>query len=214
MGGLIDISAPIRPGAPVWPGDTPVAFTRTWRMQDGSPVNVGKIEISTHTGSHADAPLHYDANGADIASVDLADYVGPCAVLHLMGETGAVSRAALQAALTRVCGADIPPRILIRTCARAPVDAWDPNFTAIAPDAIACLADHGVRLIGTDAASVDPETSKTMDAHKAVATRDMRILEGLVLDAVDEGLYGLIALPIKLEGLDAAPVRAVLQTGT
>jgi arylformamidase len=212
MGRLIDITPPIRPGTPVWPGDTPVGFTRTWVMEDGSPVNVAKIQISTHTGAHADAPLHYDADGADIASVSIEDYVGPCAALHLMDASGAVTAAQMAAALDRVCGADVPPRVLCRTYERAPLDAWDPGFTALSAEAVDLLAGRGVRLVGTDAASVDPETSKTMDAHRRVAAHGMRIIEGLWLDRVAEGRYELIALPMKLEGLDAAPVRAVLRT--
>jgi arylformamidase len=189
MGRLIDITPPIRPGTPVWPGDTPVGFTRTWVMEDGSPVNV-----------------------ADIASVSIEDYVGPCAALHLMDASGAVTAAQMAAALDRVCGADVPPRVLCRTYERAPLDAWDPGFTALSAEAVDLLAGRGVRLVGTDAASVDPETSKTMDAHRRVAAHGMRIIEGLWLDRVAEGRYELIALPMKLEGLDAAPVRAVLRT--
>jgi arylformamidase len=112
----------------------------------------------------------------------------------------------------RVCGADVPPRVLCRTYERAPLDAWDPGFTALSAEAVDLLAGRGVRLVGTDAASVDPETSKTMDAHRRVAAHGMRIIEGLWLDRVAEGRYELIALPMKLEGLDAAPVRAVLRT--
>ena len=85
------------------------------------------------------------------------------------------------------------------------------NFAAVSPHAIALLAAHGVVLIGTDAPSLDPETSRAMDAHQAVRRAEMRILEGLVLDDVAAGDYELIALPLALAGLDAAPVRAVLR---
>jgi arylformamidase len=68
-----------------------------------------------------------------------------------------------------------------------------------------------VRLIGTDAASLDPEQSKTLDAHQAVKAADMRILEGLVLDDVPPGWYELIALPLCIVGADASPVRAILR---
>lgn len=91
------------------------------------------------------------------------------------------------------------------------METWESEFTAISPDAIDYLASFGVVLIGVDTPSVDPETSKTMDAHKRVAAHDMRILEGLVLDDVAEGHYELIALPLKLAGMDAAPIRAVLR---
>jgi arylformamidase len=208
---IIDISPAIRPGLPVWPGDTPVQFQRTWDMAQGSPVNVSKLTISTHTGAHADAPLHYDAGGEDAAAMALGVFIGPCVVVHCLDAGTRVSADALAARLEAVCGGDVPERVLIRTYAAVPQDVWDSDFTAVAADAIDGLHARSVRLIGIDTPSVDPETSKTMDAHKRVAAHDMRILEGLVLDDVAEGRYELIALPLKLAGLDAAPVRAVLR---
>ena len=94
---------------------------------------------------------------------------------------------------------------------RFPHDAWRADFTAVEAGAIAILAERGVRLIGVDAPSLDPEDSKSMDAHHAVQAADMRILEGLVLDEVPPGDYELIALPLRLVGLDSSPVRAVLR---
>ena len=101
--------------------------------------------------------------------------------------------------------------MLFRTYARAPVAAWDSNFRAVAAATIDALAAAGVFLVGIDTPSLDPETSKTMDAHRAVYRHGMSILESLVLDGVPEGDYELIALPLKLVDLDAAPVRAVLR---
>ena len=101
--------------------------------------------------------------------------------------------------------------MLFRTYERFPVDDWDSDFTAIAAAVVARLRDGGVRLIGTDAASLDPEASKTLDAHREVKAGDMRILEGLVLDEVPPGRYELIALPLKIDGADASPVRAILR---
>jgi arylformamidase len=105
----------------------------------------------------------------------------------------------------------VPPRVLLRTYARAPQAAWDPDFPAIAADTIALLASKGVILVGTDAASLDPQESKTMDAHHRIRAHGMAILEGIVLDDVAPGDYELIALPLKLTTLDASPVRAVLR---
>lgn len=224
---LFDISAPITPSTPVWPGDTPVTLEQVWRMEAGSPVNVGRMTLSPHTATHADGPLHYDATGMAVGVVPLDVYIGECAVVHCFEErridaannaTGESSGAqvisvdmlqrALQAANLL---ATLPPRVLIRTYAAAPLKAWDAAFVAIAPDAIDWLAERGVRLIGVDSASLDPETSKTMDAHRRVAAHRMAILEGLVLDAVPVGRYELIALPLKLMTMDASPVRAVLR---
>lgn len=199
-----DISQVLRPGLPVWPGDTQFAFERTWLMENGSPVNVGRMTMSTHSGTHGDAPLHYSATAADIASVDLDPYLGECLVVDARGARGAVEIGDLP----HPGGAD---RVLLRTFEAFPHDRWDSGFTAIAPETIRWLAAQGVRLIGTDAPSVDPQDSKTMDAHKAVLAADMRILEGLVLDAVPPGRYELIALPLKIAGGDAGLTRAILR---
>jgi arylformamidase len=207
---LIDISPALSAALPMWPGDTPFRTERSWDMAQGSPVNVSKITLSTHAGAHADAPLHYAPDGAAIDEVSLGPYIGPCAVIHLFDTIGAIGADAILAAVERVVR-EPPPRILIRTYQRQP-ERWDPDFAAISDRAVHRLADAGLRLIGVDTPSLDLEQSKTMDAHRAILTRDIRVLEGLVLDAAPEGVYELIALPLKLKGLDAAPVRAVLRT--
>jgi arylformamidase len=203
---LWDISPPLRPGIPVWPGDTPFSAERTWHLAASCPVNVSRITLSTHSGAHADAPLHYDAEGAPVGGLDLARYLGPCRVIHALAARPLVQPEDVLGALT----ADIP-RILVRTYARAPQERWDPDFAAIAPATIDALAARGVFLIGVDTPSLDPADSKTMDAHKAVRRHGFSILEGLVLDAVAPGDYELIALPLALAELDAAPVRAILR---
>ncbi|SAL38599.1 arylformamidase [Caballeronia concitans] len=203
---LLDISAPVAAGTPVWPGDTPVNIERVWRIETGSPVNVARVTLSPHTGTHADAPLHYDADGAAIGAVDLDTYIGACRVVHCIGAKPLVTPDMLAAHLH-----DAPPRILLRTYGRAPLDAWDSAFCAVAPETIDLLADKGVRLVGIDTPSLDPQESKTMDAHRRIRAHRMAILEGLVLDAVAPGDYELIALPLKFATLDASPVRAALR---
>lgn len=200
-----DISQALRPTLPVWPGDTRFSAERTWD-HDATPVAVSRFAMSTHGGTHADAPLHYARDGEAIEAMDLDAYVGPARVVDVRSVGGWVTADWLAPHLEGV-----PPRVLLRTFDRFPHDAWVSDFTAIAPDAIELLAASGVRLIGTDAPSIDPQESKTLDAHKTVLAAGMRILEGLVLDDVPAGDYELIALPLKLAGLDAAPVRAVLR---
>ena len=200
-----DISQVLRPGLPVWPGDTAFAHRPTWTMSDSSPVNVSALTLSTHSGAHADAPLHYIAGGASIEAVGLEPYLGECLVIDARG-----------------CGPLVEPRhlppldgarrVLLRTYEAFPHDAWDSRFTAVAAATIEALAAQGVILIGLDSPSLDPETSKTMAAHHAIARADMRVLEGLVLDDVPPGRYELIALPLAIAGADAAPVRAVLRS--
>ncbi|MDP4605776.1 MAG: arylformamidase [Erythrobacter sp.] len=199
-----DISQALRPGVPVWPGDTAFVQAGTWGMVDGSPVNVSALTMSTHTGAHADAPLHYAAEAPDIASVDLAPYLGECLVVDARGAGPLIQ----PEHLPDLSGAE---RVLFRTFAAFPHDEWAAETTAIAPETIDALAAAGVRLVGLDGPSIDPQTSKTMDAHLAVLRHDMRVMEGLVLDAVPAGRYELIALPLAIVGGDASPVRAVLR---
>jgi arylformamidase len=223
---LWDISPAIGPGFPVYPGDTPFALRWTWSIGPGCPVNVSELTMSPHTGAHTDAPLHYDAAGAAIADVPLDLYLGRCRVIHAMDAgplveprhlesaiAGQPSRCALgTSASERPCAlADVPPRVLIRTARRARIDAWDPDFTAIAPETIDRLHAAGVRLVGVDTPSLDPADSKTLDSHQRVRAHGMAILEGIVLDDVPAGDYELIALPLKIRGGDASPVRAVLR---
>lgn len=203
---LHDISQPLRAELPVWPGDTPFAAEPRWTYGPGCPVNVATVTLSTHSGTHADAPLHYDPHGAAIGAVDLAPYIGPARVIDARGWGDLIEAAALDPHL-----AGAPPRILLRTYTRFPHERWSAAFAAVAPGAIELLAARGTCLVGIDSPSLDPQESKSMDAHLAVRRTDMRVLEGLVLDDVPSGDYELIALPLRLAGLDASPVRAVLR---
>lgn len=203
---LWDISPPVQQGAPVFPGDTPYQQQWAATIAPGCPVNVSTLTLSPHVGAHADAPLHYDPQGAAIGTLDLEAYLGPCRVIHAIAR-GPLVRWEHIAHATR----DLPARVLVRTYARAPVDRWDPQLAAFAPATIERLADAGVQLVGIDTASIDPAESKTLDSHQVIRRRGLRVLENLVLDDVPEGDYELIALPLKLVTADASPVRAVLR---
>lgn len=200
-----DISPTISSGIPVWPGDTPFEAAPTWEIKDGCPVHVSRMTMSTHLGAHTDAPSHYDPAGKTIDQVELLPYIGPCRVIHCVG----VKKVEPRHLEGRLEGA--PKRVLLRTYASTPQDAWDPAFPAISPAAIDLLARTGAILVGTDAPSLDPQDSKSLDAHHAVRARHMAILEGIVLDEVPEGDYELVALPLKFAGMDASPVRAILR---
>ena len=203
---LWDISPPVAEGSPVFPGDTPYRQQWAAAIAPGCPVNVSTLTLSPHVGAHADAPLHYDPEGASVGALDLAPYLGPCRVIHAIARGPIVTWDHLAHALH-----GLPPRVLVRTYERAPVDRWDPQLAAFAPETIERLADAGVTLVGIDTASIDPAQSKTLDSHQVIRRRGLRVLENLVLDAVPEGDYELIALPLKLMTADASPVRAVLR---
>jgi len=202
---LWDISPPISPASPIFPGDEPYRLSWTAQLSADCPVNLSAITLSPHVGAHADAPLHY-ANGApSIDLVDLHAYLGPCRVIHALGAAPLITVEHL-----RQAEHDLPPRVLVRCCERADT-TWNSAFTAYAPEAIAWLAERGVKLIGIDTPSVDPADSKTLDSHQLLRKHDLRVLENLVLDEVPPGDYELIALPLKLQGACASPVRAVLR---
>ena len=201
-----DISPPVAPGSPVFPGDTPFAQEWSATLCATCPVNVSRITLSPHVGAHADAPLHYDSVGASIGSLDLGAYLGPCRVIHAIGKGALVRWDHLEHA-----AAGLPSRVLVRTYERMPVDRWDPQLAAYDPAAIERLAALGVKLVGIDTASIDPAESKQLASHQVIRRLGLRVLENLVLDDVPEGDYELIALPLKLMTADASPVRAVLR---
>jgi arylformamidase len=206
MSRIWDISQKLHGDMPVWPGEPRFALQIRATIGDGCPVNVGAMLTPLHAGTHADAPLHYDDAGASSAECDLLPYIGPCIVMDVRHARGRVELADIDWDQLGT-----PERVLFRTYEHFPHAQWGSGFTAISGAVVARLGAMSVRLIGTDAASLDPEHSKTLDAHHAAKTADMRILEGLVLDEVAPGAYELIALPLRIVGADASPVRAILR---
>ena len=207
---IYDISQTLRPGIPVWPGDTAYAHSSTWQIGPDCPVNVSRLTLSSHTGTHADAPLHYGPDGTDSARSDLTPYIGTASVTDMSDRVTDILT--LDMVQERI--KTIAPRMLFKLFDTFPHDRWIDAFPAVAPDVIDYLAKHGCKLIGTDTPSLDPQASKTMQAHKAVERAGMAILEGLVLDHVPDGIYSLTALPLKIANADASPVRAVLTADT
>jgi len=203
---IYDISQRIRPGIPVWPGDREFSIKRTWVIEPGCPVNVSELSMSTHTGTHADSRLHFDDTGTDCADTELEPYIGSAYVLDISSDIqDLVMPEHLKALPDRV------ERVLLKLFPCFPHDGWDPDFPAISTEAIEFLHKRGCKLIGTDVPSLDHQESKELHAHFAVDKAEMAILEGLVLDDIVPGTYELIALPLKIEGADGSPVRAILR---
>lgn len=201
-GPYIDISPVLRPGIAVFPGDT--AFSRNINMsfKDGQHLDLSDIKTTLHVGAHTDAPSHYHGKGKTIEERDLSLYMGPCQVITVTGKH-------------RICPADVKEeiktsRILFRTDSFIDPDSWHNDFSALSAELIHFLKEKGVVLVGIDTPSVDPATDKTLESHKAIFESDMAILEGIILSHVKPGIYQLIALPLRIEGGDASPVRAIL----
>jgi arylformamidase len=197
----IDITRPLSTSTAVWPGDRRVEWSWTMQIEAGSSVNVGALSTSTHAATHADAPLHVESGGAAIDELSLRAFAGPVDVVEVTGEA--------------VTPADVDdlaaPRVLFRTpCSNLSPEDWPEAVVPILPEAVDRCASQGVMLVGTDAPSVDPLDSTSLDAHHALIRHGIVNLEGLDLSGVTPGSYTLVALPLKIEGADAAPVRAAL----
>jgi arylformamidase len=203
---LIDISQPLKRGVPVWPGDTEFSFDLAWRKEESGSVNVGRITMSTHTGTHIDAPFHFEDDGSKVIELDPVVYVGHARLIDLLG----VESIGAEDLKGQVPGGIA--RLLIRTGSWRDRNRFPDNITYLRPDAAPLLADRGVRLVGVDVPSVDPIDSKDLPAHHALHANGVHILEGLVLDEVEPGDYELISLPLPLQESDGSPVRAMLRT--
>lgn len=206
---LIDISPVIDATINVWPGDTPFVRTINADMNKGANLTLSDVRMSLHVGAHADAPSHYIINGPDIASRRLDLYLGLCVVVHVDIKPG--ERIVPDHVADKIEWFSAS-RVLFRTGTFPDHCHWNNDFASLSPELVDDLYHHGVRLIGIDTPSVDPFDSKALEAHHAFARNDMAMLEGLVLDGVEEGEYELIALPLRIKGADASPVRAVLRT--
>jgi arylformamidase len=200
-----DISRPISPKTAVWLGDTTFSSRAVMAIRDGDSVNVAAITLSTHTGTHADAPRHYvdDATGAD--ALDISKYVGRARVITLDTQDAITRDVVARLNLEGIT------RILIHTPAsELPDDVFPSRFAHFTSDAADLLGQLGIILVGTDAPSVDEFSSKTLLAHKMLLKYGIAILEGLALKDVPDGDYDLIAMPLKIIDADAAPARAIL----
>ena len=203
---LYDLSPRIDAQTPVWPGDTPYSCTLAWSIANGASVNVTTLHSTPHIGAHIDAPFHFDAQGDTAADLPLEPYLGRCVVIDLPHPQLVLPGHLEGVDFSRV------ERLLIHTHSMPDRERFPEDFTALSPQAAALLADRGVKLVGLDSPSMDPLTSKTLDAHKELWRGDVAILEGLLLDGVPPGEYELIALPLRLAGACASPVRAVLRS--
>lgn len=203
---IYDVSPPITTALRVWPGDTPLSREVLFDTERGDAITLSTLVATVHLGAHADGPNHYGTGVPGIDGVPLERYLGPCQVIEVVVGRG-----------RRVRVEDLPrpidaPRVLLRTGTFPDPTIFHEDFAGLEPALIAWLRERGVVLIGVDTPSVDLFDSKDLPAHRACLAHDMAILEGLALDGVPEGRYELIALPLRLVGFDASPVRAVLRT--
>jgi arylformamidase len=203
---LYDITPAVTAALAVWPGDTPSSREILADMKRGDNITLSTLRATVHLGAHADAPSHYGRDAAAIDERPLDLYLGPCRVVRIPAARG-----------TRIPPSAIPrdlrgERILVATGTYPDPEHWNEDFAAFEPATIDLIHERGARLVGIDTPSVDLFHAKELIAHARFLAHDMAILEGLVLAHVPEGEYELIALPLKLTGFDASPVRAVVRS--
>lgn len=201
---IYDISPLISPRLGVWPGDTPPSREMLCDIERGDNLTLSTLRATVHLGAHADAPSHY-GRGPSIEARDLDYYLGPCQVMRVPAPRG------VRLTLSMLPDPVLASRLLLATGTYPDPERFNPDFAALSVELIDFLHTQGVVLIGLDTPSVDLFESKDLEAHQAFLRNDMAILEGLVLEHVPAGLYELIALPLRLEGFEASPVRAVLR---
>jgi arylformamidase len=206
----IDISVPIHDGMPRWPGDPPLVLERASSMDRGDEANVTRLTIGAHAGTHVDAPAHFLAAGAGVDEMPLDAMVGPARVLSF-GEARPIARGDLEREAIRE-----GERILLRT--RNSDTSWfrrpfDPGYVHLSVEAAEYLARLRPRCVGIDYLSIggfEPD-DRNPHAHRHLLGAGVWIVEGLHLAGVEPGAYDLVCLPLRLEGADGAPARALVR---
>ena len=210
---IYDISQPVSSNSACFPGDTPFKREVTLTYKDSGIVNLTAMTMSPHVGTHVDAPVHVhgELDGADgsVADLPLEKFIGEVAVVDLAPFVGPITLDLVEDRLPRSSGS-VPSRLLIKTCHQIRYHVFEKDYSYFTPDFVDAVHDLGIELLGIDTPSVDHIDSKTLDAHHRLVRHSMVWLENLDLTAVEEGVYELVALPLKLTELEASPVRAVL----
>jgi arylformamidase len=201
---IFDITPTVSPSLAVFPGDTPYENSYAMAFEKGHHLSLSKIQTTVHLGAHADAPSHYHANGSSIESRSLRFYLGKAQVITVPSKMGhRIQPEDINVAITA-------PRVLFKTKSFPDPNHWNNDFMALSVGLIQFLVKSRVKLVGIDTPSVDLADDKVLEVHNEIYRNDLAILEGIVLDNVADGEYDLIALPLKLQGAEASPLRAIL----
>ncbi|MGE7881618.1 arylformamidase [Bacillus sp. NPDC094077] len=201
----IDISQPLNNNIATWPGDTPFSYEVSWSKEESGSVNVGKLTMSIHTGTHIDAPFHFDNDGKKVLDLDIQVYVGPARIIDV-SNLESIGKKELES--FHLEGVE---RLLLRTSSHGKAEEFPDVIPYLHADIAPFLSEKGIRLIGVDVPSVDPLDDKELAAHHQLFKHGIHILENVVLDHVADGDYELIALPLALTDADGSPVRAVIR---
>lgn len=200
-----DISPLLSPETAIFPGD--VSFQRKISLdfKKNDHLVLSSIETTLHIGAHVDAPSHYHPKGQSIDQRSLNYYFGSCQVITASVQRGEVIKPEHISKIPIVA-----KRVLFKTSSFPDPLKWNEDFNALTPELVVYLSKKDVILVGIDTPSIDLWNSKKLETHQAVYENNMAILEGIILKNVPDGLYTLVALPLKIKDADSSPVRAVL----
>jgi arylformamidase len=206
---IYDVSVPISPATPVWPGDPAVVLEKVSSMDAGAHDNVSRLACSVHTGTHVDAPHHFLNDHRTVESLPIDILVGPAQVVEIPPDMKVVTAEVLEKAM-------LPPgmeRLILKT---SNSQLWEQgessfftDFVGISADGADWLVRYGIKLVGIDYLSVAPY-HQSIPTHLTLLTAGVIIVEGLDLSAISPGSYNLYCLPLKLVGSDGAPARVIL----
>lgn len=209
---IFDISRVLSNELAPWPGDTPFHFELKWKMAEGATVNVGAVQMGVHNGTHADALFHFQEDGDTIERMPLEIYLGDAVVVDLTKQFETDRSRQIGIADLEPCSDALAraPRLLLKTGVWKDSKVFPDWIPVIAPDVPEWLRARQVKLIGLDLPSVDSIDAKKLVNHYALAAANVAIVESLDLSEVEPGTYHFSALPLRISGGDAGPVRAIL----
>lgn len=207
MSRIYDISVPVKTGGLVYPGNPEIAIELQQAVARGAGANVSSIHFGSHTGTHVDAARHFFDDGEPVDRIDLSVLVGPAIVLSFDDGITAVTASDLEKKDLRD-----HTRVLLRTRNSSFILAseFHRDYTYLAPDGAEYLVQKGVKLVGSDYLSIEQFHSGHHKTHRTLLGANVVIVEGLSFGAVQPGEYEFICLPLRLEGIDGAPARAIL----
>ena len=199
-----DVTIPMHPGMTVWPGDPPFEILPLNRIENGDGCNTSLVRCCTHTGTHIDAPWHFEVSGKCLEALDSALFFGKASLMELTGVDHIHAN--------HLGTNPLPRRLLIKTEASSkPVDApFYSGYTALAPDAAQRIVDEGVGLVGIDTLGIGPYGQQDEKTHHILLSSDVIVVEGLRLGPFATGTYAFTVLPMPLVGVDGAPCRAFI----
>jgi len=195
---IIDITRPLSEDILIYPGDNAPVF----RQSHNGQYRVTDLNMSSHTGTHIDAPSHYIRNGETIDTIPLSHIIGKCRLLDVAHAGTSITADHLEGRLDDV------NRLLLKTSFSG-IARFEKNYPSLTTDAARLITSLDIKCVGIDSPSIESCDSDG-PVHRELLQRGCIIIELLDLTNVEEGDFNLVALPLRLTGLDGSPARVVL----